>query len=40
MEMTEARQRFEIPAERAPASVTLDPNTWMLVDAKVIAKQQ
>jgi aminopeptidase N len=33
IEMTEMRQRFEIPAERAPASVTLDPNTWMLVKA-------
>jgi aminopeptidase N len=31
LEMTQKRQRFEIPAAR-PDSVTLDPNTWILAD--------
>ena len=31
--MTAARQSFEIPAEREPAAVELDPNTWVLMDA-------
>jgi aminopeptidase N len=34
IEMTEKRQRFEIPAAETPASVTLDPNTWMLMEAR------
>ena len=34
IEMTEKRQRFEIAAESAPASVALDPNTWVLMDAR------
>jgi aminopeptidase N len=33
IEMTAARQHFEIPAEREPAAVELDPNTWVLMDA-------
>ncbi len=33
IEMTRKEQRFEIAAEQAPASVTLDPNVWMLMDA-------
>ena len=35
IEMTAKQQRFEIAAEQAPASVTLDPNTWMLMDANL-----
>ena len=31
IDMTEQRQRFEIAAEHAPPSVTLDPNTWTLI---------
>jgi aminopeptidase N len=34
IEMTRKQQRFEIAAEKAPASVLLDPNTWMLMEAK------
>jgi aminopeptidase N len=33
IEMTEKQQRFEIAADQAPASVTLDPNTWVLMEA-------
>jgi len=33
IEMTAARQSFEIPAESEPAAVELDPNTWVLMDA-------
>lgn len=32
LEMTRKRQRFEIPAPRAPESIALDPDTWMLAD--------
>jgi len=32
IDLTQARQRFEIPADRAPKSVTLDPNTWVMMD--------
>jgi aminopeptidase N len=39
IEMTGSRQRFEIPAERAPAAVTLDPNTWMLIDVRALAQK-
>jgi uncharacterized membrane protein len=34
IEMTGKRQSFEIAADQEPASVELDPNTWMLMDAK------
>jgi aminopeptidase N len=34
IEMTTKQQRFEIPAEQSPESVVLDPNTWMLMEAK------
>jgi aminopeptidase N len=34
IEMTRKQQRFEIAAERAPESLTLDPNTWILMEAK------
>jgi aminopeptidase N len=32
IEMTEAKQHFEIPADSAPRDVILDPNTWVLMD--------
>jgi len=34
IEMTGKQQKFEIAAEQEPSSVELDPNTWMLMDAK------
>jgi aminopeptidase N len=34
IEMTGKQQHFEIAAEQAPSSVTLDPNTWILMEAK------
>ena len=34
IEMTQKQQRFEIPAEKEPAAVELDPNIWILMDAK------
>jgi aminopeptidase N len=34
IEMTGKQQKFEIAADKEPASVELDPNTWMLMDAK------
>jgi aminopeptidase N len=35
VEMTEKSQRFEFPADRAPESVVLDPNTWVLMLPRV-----
>ena len=35
IEFTQKQQRFEIAADREPSSVTLDPNTWTLMDAKL-----
>jgi hypothetical protein len=32
VEMTQKRQRFAIPADRPPAAVPLDPDTWVLAD--------
>jgi aminopeptidase N len=34
IEMTQKAQRFEIATDKEPASVVLDPNTWILMDAK------
>jgi aminopeptidase N len=34
IEMTQKRQRFELAAAAEPGSVELDPNTWLLMDAK------
>ncbi len=34
IEMTSKQQKFEIAADQEPASVELDPNVWMLMDAK------
>ena len=35
IEMTRKQQRFEIAAADAPVSVTLDPNTSMLMEAEL-----
>ena len=32
IEMTQKQQRFEMAADKEPAEVLLDPNTWMLMD--------
>jgi len=32
IEMTQKQQRFEIAADQEPAEVSLDPNTWILMD--------
>jgi hypothetical protein len=34
IEVTAKSQKFELAAEKAPASVVLDPNTWVLMDAR------
>ena len=34
IEMIKKTQRFSIPADRAPSDVVLDPNVWMLMEAK------
>ncbi|HLH20291.1 MAG TPA: M1 family metallopeptidase [Bryobacteraceae bacterium] len=34
-EMTQRRQRFEIAAEQDPGTVLLDPNIWLLAEAKL-----
>ena len=39
VEMTQKQQSFEIPAAKDPGTVTLDPNVWILMDAK-FEKQQ
>ncbi len=33
IEMTQKQQRFEIAAQKEPDSVTLDPNTWVLMNS-------
>jgi aminopeptidase N len=38
IEMTGKQQKFEIPADQEPSSVVLDPNTWMLMDAKFVKR--
>ena len=32
IELNQAKQRFEIPADKAPRDVVLDPNTWVMMD--------
>jgi aminopeptidase N len=34
IEMTQKQQRFEIAADKVPAAVRLDPNTWTLMEAQ------
>jgi aminopeptidase N len=38
VDLREKRQRFEIAADRAPKDVVLDPNVWMLMDAKFVKR--
>jgi len=38
IEMREKVGHFEISSEKEPAEVELDPNTWVLMDAKVTRK--
>ena len=38
IEFNQKQQHFEFAAESEPASVTLDPNTWLLMDAKLEKK--
>ncbi len=38
IEMTTKRQRFEIAAEQDPGAVLLDPQTWMLAEAKMVVR--
>jgi aminopeptidase N len=38
VEMTAKQQKFELTADREPASVQLDPDTWVLMDAKFTKK--
>lgn len=38
IEMTGKQQKFEIAAEEEPAAVVLDPDTWMLMDAKFVKR--
>jgi aminopeptidase N len=35
IEMTRKSQRFEVPSDAAPTAVELDPNTWILMDARL-----
>lgn len=39
IELTQAKQRFEIAADAAPRQVALDPNTWMLMEPPKFAKR-
>jgi aminopeptidase N len=34
IDLTQKQQRFEIASDREPGTVELDPNTWVLMDAK------
>lgn len=34
IEFTQKQQRFEFPADKEPTTVALDPNTWVLMDAR------
>ncbi len=38
IELTGKQQRFEIAAGQEPASVEIDPNTWMLADVKFVKR--
>jgi aminopeptidase N len=34
VELTKKQQRFEIAADKEPATIALDPNTWVLMEAR------
>ena len=38
LEMTQTKQRFEFPSDKAPKDVVLDPNTWVLMDPPKFVK--
>ncbi|HYL78277.1 MAG TPA: M1 family metallopeptidase [Bryobacteraceae bacterium] len=38
IEMTRSTQAFEIAADKEPSAVALDPNTWVLMDARFAKK--
>jgi aminopeptidase N len=38
MQLTQARQRFVIAAATAPKDVVLDPNAWVLMDARFVKR--
>ena len=38
-ELTDTRGRFLIPVDKEPAGVTLDPNTWLLMDQMTFEKR-
>jgi aminopeptidase N len=38
IELTQKHQRFEIAAEKQPASVILDPNTGLLMEARLVKR--
>lgn len=40
VESTQASQRFEIAADKAPTDVVLDPNTWMLMEPPKFSRRQ
>ena len=40
IELSQATGRFTIQSDSEPASVVLDPNTWVLMEAPVFAKRQ
>jgi hypothetical protein len=35
IEFAQKQQRFDIAVDREPSAVTLDPNVWLLMDAKI-----
>ena len=38
IELTMTQQTFDIPADREPVEVVLDPNTWVLMQATLTKK--
>jgi aminopeptidase N len=40
VELTQVSQRFEIAADRAPSDLTLDPNTWMLMEPPKFSRRR
>ena len=38
IEFTQKQQRFELAADKEPTTVALDPNTWVLMDARFVKR--
>jgi len=38
IELREKQQRFEIAADKEPTAVTVDPNTWVLMEARFVKR--